>query len=92
MKSSLSKLRGLAGFHKHGHGGDHKNRRNLLSLAQFDELAEAYRDMQDMKDCYDSLLSAASATANCAYVSLALAFDRYSTRTVRISPSSCLFS
>lgn len=43
MKSSLSKLRGLAGFHKHGHGGDHKNRRNLLSLAQFDELAEAYR-------------------------------------------------
>uniref|UniRef100_A0A6N2M4V3 BAR domain-containing protein n=1 Tax=Salix viminalis TaxID=40686 RepID=A0A6N2M4V3_SALVM len=67
MKSSLSKLRGLAGFHKHGHGGDHKNRRNLLSLAQFDELAEAYRDMQDMKDCYDSLLSAASATANCAY-------------------------
>ncbi|KAL9369742.1 hypothetical protein Peur_040941 [Populus x canadensis] len=67
MKSSLRKLRGLAALHKHGHGGDHKDRRDLLSLAQLDELAKAYRDMQDMKDCYDSLLSAASATANCAY-------------------------
>ncbi|KAF9689008.1 hypothetical protein SADUNF_Sadunf01G0047100 [Salix dunnii] len=67
MKSSLRKLRGFGAFHKHGHVADHKNRRDLLSLAQFDELAEAHRDMQDMKDCYDSLLSAASATANCAY-------------------------
>ncbi|XP_011036141.1 PREDICTED: uncharacterized protein At2g33490-like isoform X2 [Populus euphratica] len=67
MKSSLRKLRGLAALHKHGHGGDHKDRRDLPSLAQLDEFAKAYRDMQDMKDCYDSLLSAASATANCAY-------------------------
>ncbi|KAJ6945691.1 hypothetical protein NC651_000681 [Populus alba x Populus x berolinensis] len=67
MKSSLRKLRGLAALHKHGLGGDHKDRRDLLSLGQLDELAKAYRDMQDMKHCYDSLLSAASATANCAY-------------------------
>ncbi|XP_034906949.1 uncharacterized protein At2g33490 isoform X1 [Populus alba] len=67
MKSSLRKLRGLAALHKHGHGGDHKDRRDLLSLGQLDELAKAYRDMQDMKHCYDSLLSAASVTANCAY-------------------------
>jgi hypothetical protein len=43
MKSSLRKLRGLAALHKHGHGGDHKDRRDLLSLAQLDELAKAYR-------------------------------------------------
>lgn len=43
MKSSLRKLKGLAALHKHGHGGDHKDRRDLLSLAQLDELAKAYR-------------------------------------------------
>ena len=43
MKSSLRKLRGFGAFHKHGHVGDHKHRRDLLSLAQFDELAEAHR-------------------------------------------------
>ncbi|KAG6736959.1 hypothetical protein POTOM_060093 [Populus tomentosa] len=43
MKSSLRKLRGLAALHKHGHSGDHEDRRDLLSRAQLDELAKAYR-------------------------------------------------
>ncbi|CAK7336100.1 unnamed protein product [Dovyalis caffra] len=67
MKSSLKKLKGFTALHKHGHGGDHKDRRDLRSIAQLDELAKASRDMHDMRDCYDSLLSAAAATANCAY-------------------------
>jgi hypothetical protein len=37
--------------------------------------------MQDMKDCYDSLLSAASATANCAYGTSFFFFFFYSFST-----------
>ncbi|KAB1207734.1 hypothetical protein CJ030_MR7G002990 [Morella rubra] len=62
MKNSLRKLRGL-GLQKH----EAKERNDIRSLAQLDELARASMDMQDMRDCYDSLLSAAAATANSAY-------------------------
>ncbi|XP_078441198.1 uncharacterized protein At2g33490-like isoform X2 [Wolffia australiana] len=64
MKSSLRKLRGIAGHHrldpKERKGGGHPR-------LQFDELARASQDLRDMKSCYDGLLSAAAATANCAY-------------------------
>ncbi|CAA6664009.1 unnamed protein product [Spirodela intermedia] len=64
MKSSLRKLRGIAGHHrvdlKEKKGGGHPR-------LQLDELARASQDMRDMRNCYDSLLSAAAATANCAY-------------------------
>ncbi|EXC29160.1 hypothetical protein L484_005672 [Morus notabilis] len=60
MKSPLGKLRK---FYK----TDSKDKRDLQSSAQLDELAQAAKDMQDMRNCYDSLLSAAAATANSAY-------------------------
>ncbi|CAK9144368.1 unnamed protein product [Ilex paraguariensis] len=62
MKTSLKKLRGLA-HHMH----EKRERHVQPSKAQLDELAQASQDMEDMRDCYDSLLSAAAATANCAY-------------------------
>ncbi|KAK8627285.1 hypothetical protein V6N13_134899 [Hibiscus sabdariffa] len=61
MKTSLRRLRGLA---HHNHAGEDKERADVLALPQLDELAQA---SQDMRDCYDGLLSAAAATANCAY-------------------------
>ncbi|KAK8492628.1 hypothetical protein V6N11_030850 [Hibiscus sabdariffa] len=64
MKTSFRRLRGLA---HHNHAGEAKKRADVLDLHQLDELAQASQDMQDMRDCYDSLLSAAAATANCAY-------------------------
>ncbi|KAL5581424.1 hypothetical protein UlMin_013866 [Ulmus minor] len=62
MKSPLGKLRKFP-FYKN----DSKDKRDLQSSAQLDELAQAAKDMQDMRNCYDSLLSAAAATANSAY-------------------------
>ncbi|GMJ13111.1 hypothetical protein like AT2G33490 [Hibiscus trionum] len=64
MKTSLRRLRGLA---HHKHAGEAEERADVLALPQLDELAQATQDMQDMRDCYDGLLSAAAATANCAY-------------------------
>ncbi|GAU16571.1 hypothetical protein TSUD_168020 [Trifolium subterraneum] len=66
MKSSLKKLRGLALHHNHKHHDSNK-KKTILPLGQFDELAQATREMQDMRDCYDTLLSAAAATASSAY-------------------------
>jgi hypothetical protein len=66
MKSSLKKLRGLA-LHHHNHKHHDSNNKIILPLGQFDELAQATREMQDMRDCYDTLLSAAAATASSAY-------------------------
>ncbi|XP_012567959.1 uncharacterized protein At2g33490-like isoform X2 [Cicer arietinum] len=67
MKSSLKKLRGLALHHNHKHVSSSSSNKPILSLGQFDELAQATREMQDMRDCYDTLLSAAAATASSAY-------------------------
>ncbi|KHG10542.1 hypothetical protein F383_16390 [Gossypium arboreum] len=64
MKTSLRRLRGLA---HHKHGGEAKQRPDVLALPQLDELAQASQDMQDMRDCYEGLLYAAAATTNCAY-------------------------
>ncbi|PPD70373.1 hypothetical protein GOBAR_DD32751 [Gossypium barbadense] len=64
MKTSLRRLRGLA---HHKHGGEAKQRPDVLALPQLDELAQASQDMQDMIDCYEGLLYAAAATTNCAY-------------------------
>ncbi|KAA3464188.1 Hydroxyproline-rich glycoprotein family protein [Gossypium australe] len=62
MKSSFGKLRRFA-LHKN----DNKDKLDILSSANLDELAQAAQEMQDMRTCYDSLLSAAAATANSAY-------------------------
>ncbi|KAF4397542.1 hypothetical protein G4B88_027282 [Cannabis sativa] len=67
MKSPLDKLRKFALYKN----DSSKDKRNLQSSAQLDELAQAAKDMQEMRECYDSLLSAAAATANSAYVALA---------------------
>ncbi|XP_012568744.1 uncharacterized protein At2g33490-like isoform X2 [Cicer arietinum] len=67
MKSSLKKLRGLALHHNHKHESSSSSNKTILPLGQFDELAQATREMQDMRDCYDTLLSAAAATASSAY-------------------------
>ncbi|KAF8390703.1 hypothetical protein HHK36_025230 [Tetracentron sinense] len=64
MKSSLKKLRGFA-LHKK----DAKEKIDNHPSEQLDELAQASQDMQNMRNCYDSLLSAAAATTNSAYVS-----------------------
>ncbi|XP_030482785.2 uncharacterized protein At2g33490 isoform X2 [Cannabis sativa] len=63
MKSPLDKLRKFALYKN----DSSKDKRNLQSSAQLDELAQAAKDMQEMRECYDSLLSAAAATANSAY-------------------------
>ncbi|KAL1210094.1 hypothetical protein V5N11_010669 [Cardamine amara subsp. amara] len=62
MKASIERLRRLT-----SHKVDVKEKGELVSMSQIDELARAGKDMQDMRDCYDRLLSAAAATANSAY-------------------------
>ncbi|EPS71091.1 hypothetical protein M569_03668, partial [Genlisea aurea] len=62
MKSPLLKLKKL---------GLHKSETEEI-LDRFDSphaggLNQSAKDVEDMKTCYDGLLSAAAATANCAY-------------------------
>ncbi|XP_010514359.1 PREDICTED: uncharacterized protein At2g33490-like isoform X2 [Camelina sativa] len=64
MKASIEKLKR---FTSHSHKVDAKDKGEIVSTTQIDELARAGKDMQDMRDCYDRLLSAAAATANSAY-------------------------
>ncbi|KAM2212503.1 hypothetical protein EV2_023212 [Malus domestica] len=63
MKTSLSMFQRFE-LHKN----DAKDKRDILPLAQVDELAQAAQDMQDLRNCYDNLLFAATATENSACV------------------------